>query len=272
MKNLHPDKIRAFQDEVMEWWEENARDLPWRRDTSPYNVLVSEMMLQQTQVCRVIPKFLEFIDVFPTLESLGDADIKSVLQLWSGLGYNRRALWLRDAARAIIERGGFPEEVEELEELKGIGPYTSRSILIFAFNKDIATIDTNIRRVFIASGFADECMTKSELQEVGERLLLRGRSRDWHNALMDYGSDVLTSAATGVRAVSQQTQYEGSSRQLRGAVVRILSESHPLTIQELADNVDCDLRNLDDLRKGLAALIDEGLVEKTSEECFRIPR
>ena len=120
----------------MSWWKANARDLPWRKDPSPYNVLVSEFMLQQTQVSRVVSKYLEFLDAFPTLEELAFAEAKQVLRVWSGLGYNRRALWLRDAAKQIMEKRKFPQTVEELNQLKGIGPYTSRSILIFAFNKD----------------------------------------------------------------------------------------------------------------------------------------
>ena len=193
----------------MEWWNVNARDLPWRRDPSPYNVLVSEVMLQQTQVSRVIPKYLEFLREFPTLKDLANADTKHLLRVWSGLGYNRRAIWLRDAAHAIIEKGSFPTTAEGLCRLKGIGPYTSRSILIFAFNADLATVDTNIRRVFIASGLATEDMTEKELQEVADTMLLRGHSSDWHNALMDYGSEVLSSSTTGISPKSQQPKFVG---------------------------------------------------------------
>jgi A/G-specific adenine glycosylase len=142
---------------------------------------------------------------FPTLESLAAAETKHLLSVWAGLGYNRRALWLREAANQIIERGGFPQEHAELRKLKGIGPYTSRSILIFAFNQDLAAVDTNIRRVMIAAGFATEEMTESQLQEVANVLLLRGQSRDWHNALMDYGSDILTSSSTGIAPLSKQS-------------------------------------------------------------------
>ena len=185
------EAVREFQQKVMDWWSENARDLPWRNNPSPYEVMVSEVMLQQTQVNRVIPKYLEFLREFPTLEALAAAETKHLLIIWSGLGYNRRAMWLREAASQIIERGRFPEDAHELRQLKGIGPYTSRSILIFAFNKDLAAVDTNIRRVMIVSGFASEEMTECQLQEVADILLLRGRSSEWHNALMDYGSVVL---------------------------------------------------------------------------------
>ncbi|MHA2426307.1 MAG: A/G-specific adenine glycosylase, partial [Candidatus Thorarchaeota archaeon] len=116
---ISPDTVASFQSKVIDWWKEHARDLPWRRDPSPYNVLVSEVMLQQTQVSRVIPKYLEFLKEFPTLKDLGEADTKQLLQVWSGLGYNRRAIWLRDAARAIVGMGSFPTTADELCQLKG---------------------------------------------------------------------------------------------------------------------------------------------------------
>ena len=126
----------------MDWWADNARDLPWRRDPSPYNVLVSEIMLQQTQVSRVVPKFKEFIEIFPTIESLANSKTKQLLQIWSGLGYNRRAIWLKEAAQQIVEKGEFPNSVKELQDLKGVGPYTSRSVLIFVFNRDLKPCQT----------------------------------------------------------------------------------------------------------------------------------
>ena len=115
------DDVVAFQKKVMDWWAENSRDLPWRRDPSPYNVLVSEIMLQQTQVSRVVPKFNEFVKTFPTIDSLANADTKHLLQVWSGLGYNRRAIWLKEAAKQIAERGKFPQTAKDLEKLKGLG-------------------------------------------------------------------------------------------------------------------------------------------------------
>jgi len=198
------ESILEFQKKIMSWWKSNARDLPWRNNPNPYEVLISEMMLQQTQVSRVIPKYLEFLKTFPSLEELASANTKQLLTVWSGLGYNRRALWLKEAAKEIIERGSFPRAVPDLRKLKGIGPYSSRSILIFAFNEDLAAVDTNIRRIFIALGFAGEDSSEKELQEIADNLLLKGRSSDWHNALMDYGSAVLTSSSTGIEPTSTQ--------------------------------------------------------------------
>ncbi|MHA1944172.1 MAG: Fe-S cluster assembly protein HesB [Candidatus Thorarchaeota archaeon] len=254
----------------MQWWDENARDLPWRCDSSPYNVLVSEVMLQQTQVNRVVPKYLEFLNQFPTLEVLAAADTKELLQIWSGLGYNRRALWLREAARQIMVKNEFPNTVEELRNLKGVGPYTSRSILIFAFNKDLAAVDTNIRRVLIASGFADEEMSSSQLQQVADDLLLKGRSCDWHNALMDYGALVITSSSTGVSPQTKQPRFKGSTRQLRGAIIRILTKSHTLSLNELISNLNSENIQCKDVNPVLNQLLAEGFVERTDNGRFKI--
>jgi A/G-specific adenine glycosylase len=268
---ISQDEVKAFQEKVMDWWAENTRDLPWRRDPSPYNVLVSEIMLQQTQVSRVVPKFDEFIETFPTIESLANAKTKDLLQVWSGLGYNRRAIWLKEAARQIVQKEDFPQSIEELRELKGVGHYTSRSVLIFAFNKDIAAVDTNIRRVLIAAGFADESMSDIQLQPIADKVLLRGRSRDWHNALMDYGAQVMTPSSTGIAATSKQTCYEGSSRQVRGAVIRALTEVTELELGELMLLLDRDLDE-SELKSIMFQLMDDGLVEMAGSSIYRIAK
>jgi len=262
--------VKEFQQKVMEWWSENRRELPWRNNPSPYEVLVSEVMLQQTQVNRVIPKYLQFLKEFPTQEALASAETKHLLTVWSGLGYNRRALWLREAANQIIERGKFPQEAQELRELKGIGPYTSQSILIFAFNKDVAAVDTNIRRVMIASGFATEEMTECDLQEVADILLLRGHSSDWHNALMDYGSEVLSSNLTGITPTSKQPIFKGSKRQIRGAIIRILTGVESMTSEELHSRLGLDCKK-ESMISVLDQLVSENLVESPSCGEYRIP-
>jgi A/G-specific adenine glycosylase len=228
-------------------------------------------MLQQTQVSRVTMKFNEFVEAFPTLHSLAIADTKHLLQVWSGLGYNRRAVWLKEAAKQIIERGEFPQTVRDLEKLKGIGPYTSRSILIFAFNQNLAAVDTNIRRVLIASGFAKEEMSEKELQTIADTVLLKGRARDWHNALMDYGSQVLTSSSTGISPTSKQTCYKGSSRQVRGAVIRALTEANELGLGDLMLLLDCDLEE-SELKSIMSQLMVDGLVELVRGSHYRIAR
>ena len=267
---LDTKSVKLFQDKVMNWWSKNARDLPWRNNPTPYQVLISEVMLQQTQVSRVIPKYLEFLQEFPTVEDLASSGTKKLLTVWSGLGYNRRAIWLREAATEIIKLGSFPTEVDELRKLKGIGPYTSRSILIFAFNKDLATVDTNIRRIFIALGFAKEDSSEKELQEIADALLLKGRSSDWHNALMDYGSAVLTSSSTGIEPTSKQPRFDGSTRQLRGHIVRILTQSEAFSMEEINSQLSNGDITSEELNKILSLLIQDNLIEQTDSGEFRI--
>jgi A/G-specific adenine glycosylase len=265
------ESIEEFQKKIMLWWSKNKRNLPWRINPVPYQILVSEIMLQQTHVNRVIPKYEQFLLEFPTLETLAAAETRHLLAVWSGLGYNRRALWLREASNQIIERGEFPQESEELRKLKGIGPYTSRSILIFAFNKDLAAVDTNIRRVMIASGFAAEEMSECQLQEIADILLLRGRSSDWHNALMDYGSEVLSSNLTGIAPKSKQSGFKGSTRQIRGAILRLLTGTESMTSVQLHNQLglDCDKETMIFV---LDRLESEKLVEFQSCGEYRIPK
>jgi A/G-specific adenine glycosylase len=270
VNNRNQEPIEEFQKRIMSWWKENKRDLPWRANPSPYEVLISEVMLQQTQVSRVVPKYHEFLNQLPTIEDLASANPKTLLTIWSGLGYNRRAIWLKEAASEIVKQGSFPTEMNELRKLKGIGPYTSRSILIFAFNKDIATVDTNIRRIFIALGFAKESSSEKELQEIADALLLKGRSSDWHNALMDYGSAVLTASSTGIEPTSKQSSFTGSTRKIRGKIVRMLTQSDSLSIEEITSRLSNEDVDSKDLEKILDQLIQDNLVELADSEVYQI--
>ncbi|MEA2070366.1 MAG: Fe-S cluster assembly protein HesB [Asgard group archaeon] len=263
MVNLSPEKIKQFQEKIFSWWKENKRELPWRKTKNPYHIMIAEVMLQQTQVSRVIDKYKEFLEEFPTLSELANASTAHVLKVWSGLGYNRRALWLLEAAKKIKEKETFPTTIKELRNLKGIGSYTSRSILIFAFNQSIVTIDTNIRRILIAEGFADEDMSEKELLIIAKDLLPRGRSRDWHNALMDYGSLVKTSANTGVKPSSNQKKYQGSDREYRGKIVKYLTQKSSLTKKELLKNCKIPKNKIDVV---LASLIKDGLIHKKNQK------
>ena len=154
-------------------------------------------MLQQTQVDRVRPKFLAWKKRWPTTRSLAQADLHSVLQLWSGLGYNSRGKRLRDAARVVVEKysGRWPRQIDLLESLPGFGPYTARAVASFSYNTDTAVIDTNVRRVVSRIFFGVRLPNKHDLQDVVEKFLPRGKSADWNAALMDFGSAVCTSRA-----------------------------------------------------------------------------
>ena len=137
----------TLQNELLAWFAENGRDLPWRRTRDPYAILVSEVMLQQTQVARVLERYPQWLERWPTAAALAAAPAADVLRAWSGLGYNRRALNLQNAARRVVELGEFPRAIDELERLPGIGPYTARAIACFAFDAQVTALDTNVRRV-----------------------------------------------------------------------------------------------------------------------------
>ena len=189
-------KKGKFRSRLLEWYGEFGRDLPWRRTSDPYKILVSEVMLQQTQVDRVIPKFHEFLGKYPTLQDLAVAHPDDVRKTWYPLGYNIRPYRLHGIAREAIERYGgvIPSKAEELLSLKGIGRYTAGAIRSFAFNKDAAILDTNVirvlHRIFIGKG--DPKKQKADLWILSEKLIPRGKGYDFNQALMDFGATVCT--------------------------------------------------------------------------------
>ena len=225
--------ILEFQRFLLNWYQKQGRNLPWRKTTNPYHILVAEIMLQQTQVDRVILKYGAFLQKFPALQDLAVAPTAEVLKLWTGLGYNSRALRLQKAAQVLSGKRSFPKKAEELLELPGIGPYTCRSILIFAFNQNEVTVDTNIRRVFIHELGLKEDASEKELWEFAEKCLPQGKSRDWHNALMDYGATLLTARRTGVKSLGKQSTFAGSRRWYRGDLVKKLVNGENLTFGTL---------------------------------------
>jgi len=221
---LERRKILFFQKKVLDWYALHKRDLPWRKTTEPYLILVSETMLQQTQVDRVIPYFKRWMRKWPTFSSLAKAQKRTVLSMWSGLGYNSRALRLQQLAKEVVKRnrGKLPRNEEELLSLPGIGPYTARAVLAFAFNEPVPVVDTNIRRVIIFELGLDKDISLREITRIAGLCVPRGKSCEWHNALMDYGAIVLTSRVTGIEALSKQSKFEGSERQIRGRIVKYL--------------------------------------------------
>lgn len=252
-------RIKQFHEKIFAWWKKNKRSLPWRETTNPYYIMISEIMLQQTQVNRSIEKYLEFIEKYPTIKELAEASVSSVLKNWSGLGYNRRALWLHEAANQILTLKEFPKTQEELQKLKGIGPYTSRSILIFAFNYDIATVDINIRRILIAENFAKEKTKEKELFIIAQKLLPKSKARDWHNALMDYGSLVLTSAKTGIKPKTATSNHSKENRRFRGVIVKYLTRNSKVKKEQLVKDCNIPTEKIADI---LEDLIADGLVTK----------
>jgi A/G-specific adenine glycosylase len=263
-------RVAELQERLLTWYAVNGRDLPWRRTTDPYAVLISEVMLQQTQVPRVVPRYAEFLHSFPTLEALAGGPLADVLRRWRGLGYNNRAerLWrcAREAvARSLASRHAtLPDTLEELRGLPGIGPYTARAILVFAHNADLAAVDANVRRVLSHELGLPTDLAPAALQAVADVVLPHGCSRDWHNALMDYGSLVLTARATGIAPRTRQGAFEGSRRWYRSRLLRTLLDDGPQDVASLAGRLGTQADFVEDLcraleRDGLARHCD-GLV------------
>jgi A/G-specific adenine glycosylase len=237
---LTPKQIADFRTTVWDYYRTHSRSMPWRDNPSPYFVLVSEVMLQQTQVPRVVPKFAEFIQRFPTIEALAAAPLSEILAAWSGLGYNRRAKFLWEAAKAIAARDSFPDTLEGLVALPGIGPNTAGAILVYAFNQPVLFIETNIRTVIIHHFFADrdEKVKDNELLAILKQVLPKeGNSpKAWYWALMDYGTYIKSAHGGQLHKVygyKKQSAFQGSRRQIRGRVLKLLLEGAHTT-DELA--------------------------------------
>jgi len=205
--------------------------LPWRKTEKdgffdPYKILVSELMLQQTQVTRVIPKFEAFLQKFPNVEALATADLGDVLRVWQGLGYNRRAKFLWQAAQAIQSLGGFPKTKEELVKLPGIGPNTAGAILVYAYNQPVVFVETNVRTVYIHHFFADKTdIHDKEILNLVEQTIDKEHPREFYWALMDYGSHLKATVGnlnSTSKHYTKQSKFHGSRRQVRGAVLREL--------------------------------------------------
>ncbi|MFH1409037.1 MAG: Fe-S cluster assembly protein HesB [Nanoarchaeota archaeon] len=212
------------QAKILRWYSLHKRDLPWRKTKDPYAILVSEIMLQQTQVDRVIPYHHRFLKRFPDFGTLSLAKPATVLTYWSGLGYNRRAIMLHRLAKAVVNEhhGELPKTFDQLVSLPGIGPYTACAVLAFAHNQPVPVIDTNIRRVLIHELELDPDISMKELEKIAIKAIPKGKSRVWHNALMDYGAMVMTAKKTGIRPVSAQPSFKGSDREVRGYIIREL--------------------------------------------------
>jgi len=189
---------RTFQESLLSWYAANKRNLPWRHTFDPYRILVSEIMLQQTQVDRVIPKYEEFLKKYPTLDALANAPVAEVRQTWYPLGYNIRPIRLQSIAREAVEKygGKLPDDPEALQRLKGIGRYTAGAVLSFAFGHEAPILDTNVRRVlhrvFISEGDAKRYSLQKDLWDLSEALIPPGKAYDFNQALMDFGATVCT--------------------------------------------------------------------------------
>lgn len=256
----------TFSDFIMEIGGELYRDMPWRSDTQPYFVLVSEIMLQQTQVSRVIPKFSAFIDLFPDLDALANAQLAEVIGAWQGLGYNRRAKYLHDSARQIIASGRFPQEIECLQQLPGIGENTAGAIVAYAFNKPSIFIETNIRTVYMHHFFSEnESVSDTEIIDILQRTIDHSQPRRFYQSVMDYGDWLKRS---GIKNTSKskhyikQTPLAGSLREMRGYIIGLLTSEQTVKLEKLYELTSNDAR----VKPALAGLKEDGLITVTSTE------
>ena len=241
--------IKAFQSTVLSYYDTHSRyNLPWRGvekngSIDPYKIMVSELMLQQTQVSRVIPKFNGFILQFPTVQALAQAQLSDVLTAWSGLGYYRRAKFLHQAAGKICaDYGGtVPITVSELTTLPGIGSNTAGAIAAYSFNQPVAFVETNIRTVYIHHFFADQkIVSDKELSLLVKQCLCGMDPRTWYWALMDYGAYLKTTqkdAHKKSKSYKKQSAFEGSKRQVRGQILKILAQK-PCTYDQLSQFIN----------------------------------
>jgi A/G-specific adenine glycosylase len=233
-----------FRNRIYRFYHNNRRDLPWRNTDDPYRILVSEMMLQQTQVKRVLEIYPGFIERFPDFAALYAAPVKDLLSGWQGLGYNRRALALKKTASRIIDEwnGILPDDEKILCSLPGIGKATAAAVQAFAFKKPSLLIETNIRRVFIHCYFLDRPLVSDrEILPLIKETLDHENPRDWYYALMDYGSYLGKTRENPNRRSRQyriQSPFEGSNRQVRGRILSYLITNGNTLKTELCEELD----------------------------------
>lgn len=240
------NRIKGVRRLIWAYYRTQGRSFPWRSTTDPYKILLSEVMLQQTQTARVVPKYLAWLRELPTVRKLANAPLPQVLGLWQGLGYNRRALALRNAARSVVEAHGgkVPVDFEQLLQLPGIGRYTAAAICTFAKNEPRVLIETNIRTVVLFFFFAGrEGVHDSEIEPLVAELCPQKRAREWYYAMMDFGV-FLKRYRVAPNALSKhyrkQSRFAGSNRQLRGAVLRELVTSGATSLTLLGKRLGRD--------------------------------
>jgi len=296
-----PDDVDAVQRALVEWYERDHRAYPWRQTDDPYEILVSEVMSQQTQLDRVVSAWNDFLERWPTVEDLAATDRADVVGFWTdhSLGYNNRAKYLHEAANQVVDDHGgeWPRDPDGLSELMGVGPYTANAVASFAFNNGNAVVDTNVKRVlYRAFDVPDD---DAAFEEVAGRLMPEGESRVWNNAVMELGGVACekTPDCDGAQCpwrewcsayqsgdftapdVPTQPEFEGSRRQMRGRIVSILTEHGELAVDDLGPRVRVDYVPDGDgeaTREWLDGLLDDladdGLVERTETDGATVVR
>lgn len=255
--------IVSFRRIVWKYYKKHKRDLPWRQTRDPYKILVSEIMLQQTQVDRAIPKYETFIKRFPNFKVLAKASLRDVLKVWQGLGYNRRAVSLHRLAGIVMReyKGVFPRETAELDALPGVGRYTAEAVRAFAWNLPGVCLETNIRTAFIHAFFPrTKKVDDKRIEAFVIKALDKKNPREWYWALMDYGAMIKCEHGNYSRQskhYAKQSRFEGSFRQIRSIVLRTILKGS-ITFPVLVKKVKKD-RTL--VEKALRALLREGAIK-----------
>ncbi len=259
---MSPSSIKKFQSKIYAHFKESGRVFPWRKTTNPYRILVSEIMLQQTQTHRVEPKYKEFIKIFPNAKSLASAPLTDVLRQWQGLGYNRRGMMLYRAAQEIVARKKFPDTFEDILAMPGVGKYTAGAIMAFAFNKPVPIIETNIRTVYLHEFFKDKKDIGDEkLIPLIEQTLDKKNPREWYYALMDYGVMIKKTYGNANRLsvhYTKQSKFVGSNREVRGAILKVLVQKS-LTQAQLFIELSFEKERV---VKALDGLMNDSIVKK----------
>ena len=283
MPSSKPSRRRAGAKALRAWYAPRSGAYPWRETRDPYAIWVSEVMLQQTQASRVVHAYRDFLALFPNVRVLAAASRRDVVRAWDGLGYNRRAVWLSEGARAIMREfaGRVPRDPETLRTLPGVGAYTAAAVSSMAFGEPVAVVDTNVRRVVarVHLGVDARQAETRTVWELAQSWLDRDDPVTWNQAVMDLGREVCRprprcdvcplalvcafriSGAVATRGPDSKDAFQGSSRQVRGAIVRSLRSHEALSPRRLAAETGFDAGRVDAAVDGLAA---DGLVERSA--------
>ena len=265
MKLLTPAEVAVFRRSIWDFYKKSKRQFPWRETRDPYAILVSEIMLQQTQVHRVLPKYEAFIQRLPTFVQLAQASQAEVLALWQGLGYNRRALALYRLAQEVIRmpEAMLPKETDKLIALPGIGPYTAAALQAFVWGIPSVVIETNIRSVYLHEFFPGKGKVSDDLLLlVIQQTLDRKRVREWYYALMDYGNFIKQQFGNPnirSRHYSKQSKFNGSNRQCRGQIIKLVLQHKKISLQALYKSITFAPAKVDEV---VNQLITEGFITR----------
>lgn len=268
MKKYKPPSLDQFKEIIWDFYHTHGREFAWRHETDPYKIVISEVMLQQTQTHRVTPKYAAFIEEFSSFETLASASLRDVLSMWQGLGYNRRGKFLHQLAQDVVEKYGgiLPNNTQLLEQLPGIGKATAASICAFAFNSPTLFIETNIRAVFLHFFFqGKDAVHDKDIMMFVEQAVSKENAREWYYALMDYGvmlKKTMPNPSRKSKHHIRQSKFEGSDRQVRGKIIRILTEKEKVSFSAL--HKLCDIQS-ERLKKIIDGLLSENLIKSTNQ-------